>query len=724
MKRAGFLPLVSCILFLASLSLAEPTNIQATRLLTESKVAHAVIVGTRLLVVYGNGSLIAYELPGLANAKKLLTLRGVEIAGLGPLNENVAVLVFMNGTAVALSIEDGTRLWSAQLVENYPIKSATVNGRWVAAIVKYSLGSYEADRILIFDCLRRAVVYRIDKNGDSRLIYAFNIKIAGSLLLITGIDTTCSLCKMTDTYVLVYNLSQLRRIFAVRPGACLSDLSGNTLVIAKIGEGTGYYYDLEKGLEAEFKVDGAVVDIRVYGGRGYVLSQNGSGVFLSRIEGGKVYTVGRYEEGSRVLLLDGVPAVIGKSSIYLGTSKMPVRTLLPLRSSTLLEYENGVVLIYGEDLIYSIYSVKEPSLIVVTEPTTLVEVPELRVEGFANSSGLAALNLPPGLYNIFFTKEGYERSYTLVEIDPSKTVKVISVKLAPAKRNHCTVLLKVIDDETKQPIPYTLNVTLIGGFASPVTEQFQAEEGSLELNLICQEEYTLLVSARGYAEWKGKIHAEVNGSPVTLSLKRRDQTSPLATQPLDQNTLLNMAKVVENLVAVPGKVNNTRAGVGEVLDIDGQAIDLSNGVKVLVFFYTKCPGCKVLLTGLKSMDAGNVSIVLISPSIYDSVSTLKEFRSEWVSTWHYVLDENTALTKAFNVSHFPTVVLLENGVIRFIGVGARGEAEWMAGEIANLLEDSINTVRDPATLSALIGALMLVAVEIERRREFKEGINK
>lgn len=721
MKYAAPLFLVSCVLFLASLSLAEPANVQATRLLAESKVVHAAVVGTRLLVTYSNGSLIAYELPRLANARKLLALREVEIAGLGSLNENIAILVFRNGTITALNVENGARLWSAQLAESYSIKSAAVNGRWVAAIVKYGLNGHEADRILVFDCLQRAVTYKIDKNGDSRLVYAFNIRISGNLLLITGIDTTCSLCKMTDTYVLVYNLSQLRRIFAVRPGACLSDLAGNILVLVKVSDGVGYYYDLEKGLEVEFGVDGVIADVRAYNKCGYVLSQNDSGVLLSKIEGGKVHTVKKYDEGSRIFFLDKMPAVTGEFSIYLGESKIPVRALLPLQSSMVLEYGNGAVLIYGGNLIYSIYSVKEPSIVVATEPGTLIEIPELRVESFANSSGLAALNLPPGLYNISFIKEGYKRNYTLVEINPSEVVKV-NIKLTLTESNYCPIFLKIVDDDTKQPLLRALNVTLINGFTSPVTEQLQPKEGLLELNLACQEEYTIFVSAEGYTEWKGEIRAGVNGSTITLSLKRVNHTSPVITQPIFLNTSAGIAREVENLVAIPGKVSNTRAGIGKVLDIDGQTIDLNSGVKVLVFFYTKCPGCKVLLTGLKNIDSSNLSIVLISPSIYDSASTLKEFRSEWVSTWYYVLDENTVLTRTFNVTNFPTVILLENGVIRFAGIGARGEAEWMAGELANLMEGLFEAVGDPAALSALAGVLMLVVIGVNQRREFKEEI--
>ncbi|MEM1509413.1 MAG: hypothetical protein QW291_08580 [Thermofilaceae archaeon] len=724
MKYVGFLFLIYCILLLAALSLAEPMNVQATHLLTESKVVHAAVVGTRLLVTYSNGSLIAYELPRLANARKLLTFNEVEIAGLGPLDENIAVLVFRNGTVIALNVEDGARLWNAQLAESYSIKSTAVNGRWIAATVKYNLGGYEADRILVFDCLQRAVVYKIDKNGDSRLVYAFNIKISGSLLLITGIDTTCSLCKMTDTYVLVYNLSQLRRIFAVRPGACLSDLVGNTLVIVKINNGLGYYYDLEEGLEVKFEVNGVIADVRVYSKCGYVLSQNDSGVFLSKIEGGKIHAVRKYDEGSRIFFVGKIPAVISESSIYLDESKIPVRTLLPLQNSMLLEYGDGVVLIYGGNFIYSIYSVKEPSIIIATEPGTLIEIPKLRVESFTNSSGLAVLNLPPGLYNISFTKEGYKRNYTLVEIDPNKVMK-INVKLTFTEPNYCPVFLKVVDDNTKQPLLHTLNVTLINGFASPVTKQLQPKEGLLELYLACQEEYAIFVSAEGYIEWKGEIHAGVNGSIITLSLKKADQMSPVITQPLYPNASVNITRVVENLAAIPAKINNTRAGIGKVLDIDGQAIDLNSGVKVLVFFYTKCPGCKVLLTGLKNMeDIDNVSIVLISPSIYDSASTLREFRGEWVSTWYYVLDENTVLTKTFNVTNFPTVILLENGVVKFAGIGARGEAEWMAGELSNLLEGLFEVTGDPAALSALAGLLMLVVIGIDQRREFKEEITE
>jgi len=206
---------------------------------------------------------------------------------------------------------------------------------------------------------------------------------------------------------------------------------------------------------------------------------------------------------------------------------------------------------------------------------------------------------------------------------------------------------------------------------------------------------------------------------VTIECVRRDEPPDDLTQnSTAPDAASTRAGELAPRLASYVQINATRSkavlkDLPPLRDIDGKVVELAKGVKLLVFFYTKCTGCSLLVPKLKDLSA---DVVMISPSSYDSEASLRSY-SEHVnaSGWYWVLDEGAKLTALFNVSAFPTVVLIEDGRVVFVGVGAAEEAQQLADMATILLARIADWLLDPAVAAIVLGAvLMLVS---ERRRE-------
>ena len=149
-------------------------------------------------------------------------------------------------------------------------------------------------------------------------------------------------------------------------------------------------------------------------------------------------------------------------------------------------------------------------------------------------------------------------------------------------------------------------------------------------------------------------------------------------------------------------------------DLRGRPIHLDKGLKLVVFFYTKCAGCSLIVSALKNISG--LEVVMVAPSTLDDETSLSAYaRGVNASGWAWVLDGSRGLIDTFNVTAFPTLVLLNNGRVEFIGVGAAEEAGWLAESVLWRLEQLAGLLRDPAVGTALIGvALLLLSRRLER----------
>ncbi|MEM5825550.1 MAG: hypothetical protein QXX58_03875, partial [Thermofilaceae archaeon] len=67
---------------------------------------------------------------------------------------------------------------------------------------------------------------------------------------------------------------------------------------------------------------------------------------------------------------------------------------------------------------------------------------------------------------------------------------------------------------------------------------------------------------------------------------------------------------------------------------------------------------------------------------------------------------NAELAALFNVSAFPTVVLLNNGNVEFVGVGVAGEVFYLAEMFSAHLMEILDALKDPAVIAIVTGFLL------------------
>ena len=710
-----------------TLAYAQPN---AVALEPGSEILGLVVVSSRLVAVLANGTVAVYELPSLAvQSLKLWDFATAKLVGFGALEDGLFGFVLSNGTVLALDPASGQAAWRASITGGR-LERAVVKGRWVIAISKYSYlaekGSVELDRVLVFDTKLKAATFKIDRGSDIRLVYAFDIKVSGNLLLLVGIDTTCEICKLTDTYVVVYNLSTFERVFAERVGECKTDLNSRTLIVARVEDGGGFLYDVLTGSRWQFSVSAKVLDARTRSGEGYVLVQQSSeGVELYRIRGQNVVRVGTYPEGHAIVFLNGTPLVAGAASVYVDGQRLsPIGWRPPWKPSFVFESDEGVAILYGRWLVLYVSSASTAQssseamavVAVLTEAGATVEVQPSGILAVANGSGVAVLTLPAGSYEVKASKNGFLPASVSITVAAGDR-KTLELGLAPLQPSESKASLSIVVKglPANSTSEYKLEIVADNG-----TAIVSRVLGNLTLEIEAPGVYILHVLADGCTP-KNETLQLLPGDQklVTIECVGRDEPSENPTQNFAEPVAASTgAGELAPKLASYVQLNATRSravlkDLPPLRDIDGRVVELAKGVKLLVFFYTKCTGCSLLVPKLKDL---NVDVAMISPSSYDSEASLRSY-SEHVnaSGWYWVLNEGAKLTALFNVSAFPTVVLIEDGRVVFVGVGAAEEAQQLADMAAILLARIADWLLDPAVAAIVLGvALLLVS---ERRRE-------
>lgn len=696
----------------------------------ESEIQGLAVGSGRLAAAFANGTVAVYELPSLAvRFLERWDFATAKLVGFGTLEDGLFGFVLSNGTVLALDPASGKVAWRASITGGR-LERAVVKGRWVIAISKYSYlaekGSVELDRVLVFDARLKAATFKIDRGSDIRLVYAFDIKVSGNLLLLVGIDTTCEICKLTDTYVVVYNLSTFEKVFAERVGECKADLNGRTLIVARAEDGNGFLYDVLTGARWQFSVNAKVLDARARSGEGYVLAQQSSGeVELYRVRAQSTVRVGAYPEGHAIAFLNGTPLVAGTASVYVDGQRLsPTGWRPPWKPSFVFESEEGVAILYGRwlALYVSLASAAQGGsgamavVTVVTEAGATVEVQPLGVLAVANSSGVAVLTLPAGSYEVKASKNGFLPASVSVTVAAGDR-KTLKLELAPLQPSESKASLSIVVRGLPANSTSDRMLEIVADNGSVIESGVL---GNLTLEITAPGVYTLRVLADGCTPRNETLQLSP-GDRALVTIECRGGDAP-PENPAQNSTVPVVApakasELASKLVSYV-QINATRShpemkDLPPLRDIDGRVVELAKGVKLLVFFYTKCTGCSLLVPKLKDL---NADVIMISPSSYDSEASLKSY-SEHVnaSGWYWVLDEGAKLTALFNVSAFPTVVLIEDGRVAFVGVGAAEEAQQLADMAAILLARIADWLLDPAVAAIVLGAALLLVSE--RRRE-------
>jgi len=126
-------------------------------------------------------------------------------------------------------------------------------------------------------------------------------------------------------------------------------------------------------------------------------------------------------------------------------------------------------------------------------------------------------------------------------------------------------------------------------------------------------------------------------------------------------------------------------------DIDGNAFSLSGyrgKVVLLDFFATWCGPCRSEIPDLKALvELYGENLVIISISVdpnYDTVSRLKQFKTDYGMTWRIARD-TAGVSDNYGIQYIPTLFIIDQeGYVRYKHVGLT-EASILSNELDDLI---------------------------------------
>ncbi|AKG38854.1 hypothetical protein MA03_05685 [Infirmifilum uzonense] len=167
-------------------------------------------------------------------------------------------------------------------------------------------------------------------------------------------------------------------------------------------------------------------------------------------------------------------------------------------------------------------------------------------------------------------------------------------------------------------------------------------------------------------------------------------------------------QVLSNETIASRRLNKTLS-LGYVTILGGSNLDLSylshDKILIIELFYTQCTGCKYLLPTLKLLSSQNDTVVVsltVSPS--DTPEMLRRYSIENNITWPLGIDSLNVRAQV-NASSFPTVLVVKDGKLIFMGIGARKELEETKAKYSFLFNSSsipLNFITNKSVLPEML----------------------
>ncbi|MEM0023325.1 MAG: thioredoxin family protein [Thermofilaceae archaeon] len=708
MKKLMVLATVAFTLFFA---FAQP---KVSTFELESNIVATAFSDKTLVLAFANGSITAFSMPSFEPTSSVRLSYDTLPIGMGFLDDATLAVAFSNGTVIYLNPFTNSII-RREIAFDGDAYRAIIRGRWVVFIQKYNYrtekGFVRLDRLLVYDTNLKAITLVRDlKNG--RLVYVFDVKIVGNLMLLTWIDTTCEICKLDDTFVSLYDLTTYDYVFIQRFGECKIDADTRAMVAVRVADGQGLYYDLVNGQKSSFKVPGRPLDVRMSEGVGYVLTRDPStgAVSLFRVHRDSVIRVidpPKGERGYALLIFEREPAVAAPSFIIVKGLTFSVASYpIPWTPRVVAEGASWAVVLYGHSVLSLVRSEtvdkSQVNVTIITEPYAFINIKERNLTVQVGNNGVAVLKLPPGTYTVAVWKEGFKRNHTSLVI--GAVDERIVINLVPEEEREV---------ETSLSLKGLLNITVFGidGVAIEILDKEGRTVNSSTLKSLLLQlppgEYRVVAHVKECSNSTSvTVLAGVTHNVLlsvgcsTVSPEQPDEERQVRTV----NVSLIRSKLREYTQIEYDHARVRLSNLPSVIDINGKVIELNEGVRVLVFFYTKCTGCSLLIPKLKEL---NVEMIMLAPTTYDDEGSLRSYAAEVNATsWIWALDRNAELAALFNVSAFPTVVLLNSGYVEFVGVGVAGEVFYLAETFSERLMEILDALRDPAVIAIVAGFLL------------------
>lgn len=291
----------------------------------------------------------------------------------------------------------------------------------------------------------------------------------------------------------------------------------------------------------------------------------------------------------------------------------------------------------------------------------------------ASSEGRVFLEAVRGNYTITVEAPLYQparRNVTLVDrgVSLNITLKKFTFDLVVTSSDNSSgrLIIKKIDEQS-QPITVEVNSS------SPVRRTLQA--GVYQISIAqTPEGYDCRLNAT-LIQWSEGLRV----FPVRYSCQR--------LQNAKKDFLSEVLRYLKNQTLISRNMS-VHLDLGSITVVGGSELDLleASRSKILVIelFYTQCTGCKYMLPALRMLSQRNDTIVVslsVSPS--DTPEVLRRYSIENNVSWYLGKDEQ-GISNRVNATSFPTILVVKNGTLFFMGVGAAKEIEEAKNKVSSL----------------------------------------
>ncbi|PLJ78327.1 carboxypeptidase regulatory-like domain-containing protein [Infirmifilum sp. SLHALR2] len=301
-------------------------------------------------------------------------------------------------------------------------------------------------------------------------------------------------------------------------------------------------------------------------------------------------------------------------------------------------------------------------------------------------------------------------NYTVKAEAPLYTPQTIRFELKEQGGNLTLVLKKKFFNLTvisEANLSVTLKLVGVGAADSAIEVKTKGEPVTRIKLAAGSYIVTLIDSPKGYS-------CRLNTTTVEWR-DTTDQALLVNCSPVKAENRASLAEIIESVrseVQLSRNVSKT-ISLGTITLYNGQLLDLASLSRertlVVELFYTQCTGCKYMIPLLRSLSQRNDTVVIsltVSPS--DTPEILRRYMLDNNITW-YIGRDDVQLASQVNATSFPTVLVVKEGSIVFMGVGSKRELEELA-RAPSLI--SLESLVAPETLIILGCALILVTLAV------------
>lgn len=302
------------------------------------------------------------------------------------------------------------------------------------------------------------------------------------------------------------------------------------------------------------------------------------------------------------------------------------------------------------------------------------------------------MSVPPGNYTLEVRAPAYIASRQSIAVRGDSATLVVRV---PPKKSRVTLVLS----GSESAVVTIGNGSYVLSEGKPVSLFLRAGTYAVEVSQPCRANVSPFLTVDGSVD-------------VVVSVECRG--------PSEVRDLGALAAVLNGSTIRTVRLNISLSSVGVSL-LNGSVVDVVSisyeRPVVIELFYTQCSGCRYLVPALRQIaEWRNVSVFSLTVSPLDDANVLARYVRENGVTW-LVGWAPSSLRERLNVTNYPTVVVISQGRVVLISVGARAELEaplQLVGPtvLSPLLQQVVSSDAYPVILFTLGVLLSVIAIAL------------